>query len=92
MAPICAVKPVPTLAARAIATTTGASSRVLAIAASMPDRVFIPTRSRPRWVSTPSIIAAASDIANTIPMVPPPESRELVPKVTSPIWPRVCLR
>ena len=42
--------------------------------------------------STPSIIAAASDIANTIPMVPPPDSRELVPKVTSPIWPTVCRR
>ena len=83
MAPIWAVKPVPTLAANAIATTTGASSRVLATADSMPESEVIPTSSRPRWVSTPNIIAAASDIAKTIPMVPPPDNKEFVPKLTS---------
>lgn len=76
MAPSCAVKPVPTFAARAMDATTGASSRVLARAESMPDSEVIPISSRPRWVSTPTIIAATADIANTMPMVPPPASRE----------------
>lgn len=92
IAPSCAVNPVPTFAASAIATTTGASSRVLAMADNIPERVVMPTSSSPRCVSTPSIIAAASDIANTIPMVPPPESTELVPKLTSLICANTCLR
>ena len=48
IAPTCAVNPVPTLAANAIPTTTGASSRVLAIAESMPDNEVMPTSCRPR--------------------------------------------
>ena len=43
-----AVKPVPTLAASAMDATTGASSRVLAMAESIPDRLVIPMRSSPR--------------------------------------------
>ncbi len=76
IAPSCAVKPVPTLAANAIDATTGASSRVLAIAESIPDSDVMPMSSRPRWVSTPTIMAATADIASTMPIVPPPASSD----------------
>ncbi|WP_445270917.1 aldehyde dehydrogenase family protein [Streptomyces sp. DSM 41634] len=69
---------------------SGADPEVGAVLTTSPDVDMVTFTG-----STPTgrrIMAAASDMANTMPMVPPPESSELVPKVTSPIWPRVCLR
>ena len=83
MAPSCAVKPQPTVAARAMPATSGAISRVLKYAETNPENAAVPIWFSAAYPERPTCAPVKKVIAVITPTVPPMTARPPEPRVTS---------
>ena len=83
MAPSWAVKPQPTVAARAMPATSGAISRVLKYADTKPENAAVPIWLSAAYPWRPTSVPVKKHIAVITPTVPPITASAPEPRVTS---------
>src|SRR3954465_6923499 len=83
IAPSCAVKPQPTVAASAMPATSGAISRVLKYAETKPENAAVPSWLSAAYPCSPTSVPVKKHIAVMTPTVPPMTASAPEPSVTS---------
>ena len=83
MAPSWAVKPQPTVAARAMPATSGAISRVLKYADTKPEKAEVPSWLSAAYPWRPTSVPVKKHMAVMTPTVPPMTASAPEPRVTS---------